>query len=79
MNADGNAPKREPVWPWLAVSGAAIALIVGAQLYFARIADDAALNRDRTIVQTGIAGHIEEIAAKSSSVTIWDDAVPLPQ
>jgi len=63
------------MWPWLAVSGAAIALVVGAQLYFARIADDAALNRDRTIVQTGIAGWKKEIADKSSSVTIWDEAV----
>jgi signal transduction histidine kinase/ActR/RegA family two-component response regulator len=75
MGMARQAGKHGPMWPWLAVGGAGIALILGAQVYFARIADDAALRRDRSIVETGIAGRIQEIADKSSSVAIWDDAV----
>ncbi|MEQ1607915.1 MAG: EAL domain-containing protein [Hyphomonadaceae bacterium] len=75
MSAAGNGAKRGPVWPWLAVSVTGIALIIGAQVYFARIADDAALSRDRSIVETGVEGLIREIAEKSSSVALWDDAV----
>ncbi len=75
MSAAGATTPRRRVWPWLAVSAAGIALIIGAQVHFAHIADDAALARDRAIVETGIQGRIREIAEKSSSVAIWDDAV----
>lgn len=67
--------RRGLFWPLCILGAAAIALVIGAQFYFARETDLAAARREQALVQSGIATHVAELARRTVSETMWDAAV----
>ncbi len=75
MNLKTARMRRGLVWPAIGVGVAALALLIGAQVYAARASDAAARLRDAAIVENGLAARVQEITAAATGVTIWDEAV----
>jgi diguanylate cyclase (GGDEF)-like protein len=67
--------RRGLVWPARLLAVAALALLIGAQVYLAREADVSARTREHAVVANGLDNYADDIARKSVSVTLWDDAV----
>ncbi|HEY3694822.1 diguanylate cyclase domain-containing protein [Phenylobacterium sp.] len=67
--------RRGLIWPALLLVAAALGLLIGAQIYLAREADLSAFIRERTVVANGLDNYADDIARRSVSVTLWDDAV----
>ena len=49
--------------------------LVGGQIYFAWLSDRAAADRERLMVEEGLATLVEETAWTTTSIALWDDAV----
>jgi diguanylate cyclase (GGDEF)-like protein len=69
------ATQRGLLWPARFLAIAALMLLIGAQVFLAREADVSAWTRERAVVANGLNGYADDVARKSMSVTLWDDAV----
>jgi diguanylate cyclase (GGDEF)-like protein len=63
------------IWPARILAAAAVGLLIGAQIYLAHEADASARAREHAVVESGVANYADDIARKSMSVTLWDEAV----
>jgi diguanylate cyclase (GGDEF)-like protein len=75
MNILNSNLRKGLVWPARFLAIAAVGLLIGAQVYLAREADASAWRREQAVVESGVAGYADDIARRSVSVTLWDQAV----
>ncbi|MDQ2634841.1 MAG: EAL domain-containing protein [Pseudomonadota bacterium] len=59
----------------LALAAFSLALVVGFGVFATLTADRNSLDKQKTLVATGMADEIAELVREQASVTVWDDAV----
>jgi diguanylate cyclase (GGDEF)-like protein len=63
------------LWPARLLGLASVALLIGVQIYLAYAADASAREREHGVVESGVTSFADEVARKSISIALWDEAV----